>query len=202
MIMYTSLIDRFIIISLIISFNSLKSEEKLNQIEIATLGAGCFWCVEAVFERIDGVLDVISGYTGGETKNPTYKEVISGKTGHVETAQISFDKTKISYNEILEIFWLSHDPTTLNRQGNDVGTQYRSVIFFHNQNQEIIAKKSLNKKIDSKVFKNKIVTTIEKLEVFYEAENYHQDYFNNNPNAPYCQYIILPKLKKLNLIQN
>ena len=127
--MYSSIIYKFIIISLIISFNSLKSEEKLNQIEIATLGAGCFWCVEAVFERIDGVLDVVSGYTGGKTKNPSYKEVISGKTGHVETAQISFDNTKITYDEILEIFWLSHDPTTLNRQGNDVGTQYRSVIF-------------------------------------------------------------------------
>ena len=187
---------------LIILFNFAKSEEKLNQIEIATLGAGCFWCVEAVFERIDGVIDVISGYTGGKTKNPSYKEVISGKTGHVETAQISFDKTKISYDQILEIFWLSHDPTTINRQGNDVGTQYRSAIFFHNLNQKNIAEKSLKEKSNSRIFKNRIVTTIEKLDIFYEAENYHQDYFNNNPNAPYCQYIILPKLKKLNLIQN
>ena len=187
---------------LIILFNFTSSEEKLNQIEIATLGAGCFWCVEAVFERIDGVIDVVSGYTGGKTKNPSYKEVISGKTGHVETAQISFDKTKISYDQILEIFWLSHDPTTLNRQGNDVGTQYRSAIFFHNLNQKNIAERSLKEKSDSKIFKNRIVTTIEKLDIFYEAENYHQDYFNNNPNAPYCQYIILPKLKKLNLIQN
>ena len=187
---------------LIILFNFTSSEEKLNQIEIATLGAGCFWCVEAVFERIDGVIDVVSGYTGGKTKNPSYKEVISGKTGHVETAQISFDKTKISYDQILEIFWLSHDPTTLNRQGNDVGTQYRSAIFFHNLNQKNIAEKSLKEKSNSRIFKNRIVTTIEKLDVFYEAENYHQDYFNNNPNAPYCQYIILPKLKKLNLIQN
>lgn len=187
---------------LIILFNFARSEEKLNQIEIATLGAGCFWCVEAVFERIDGVIDVVSGYTGGKTKNPSYKEVISGKTGHVETAQISFDKTKISYDQILEIFWLSHDPTTLNRQGNDVGTQYRSAIFFHNLNQKNIAEKSLKEKSNSRIFKNRIVTTIEKLDIFYEAENYHQDYFNNNPNAPYCQYIILPKLKKLNLIQN
>ncbi len=187
---------------LIILFNFTSSEEKLNQIEIATLGAGCFWCVEAVFERIDGVIDVVSGYTGGKTKNPSYKEVISGKTGHVETAQISFDKTKISYDQILEIFWLSHDPTTLNRQGNDVGTQYRSAIFFHNLNQKNIAERSLKEKNNSKIFKNRIVTTIEKLDIFYEAENYHQDYFNNNPNAPYCQYIILPKLKKLNLIQN
>ena len=187
---------------LIILFNFTSSEEKLNQIEIATLGAGCFWCVEAVFERIDGVIDVVSGYTGGKTKNPSYKEVITGKTGHVETAQISFDKTKISYDQILEIFWLSHDPTTLNRQGNDVGTQYRSAIFFHNLNQKNIAERSLKEKSNSKIFKNRIVTTIEKLDIFYEAENYHQDYFNNNPNAPYCQYIILPKLKKLNLIQN
>ena len=187
---------------LIILFNFTSSEEKLNKIEIATLGAGCFWCVEAVFERIDGVIDVVSGYTGGKTKNPSYKEVISGKTGHVETAQISFDKTKISYDQILEIFWLSHDPTTLNRQGNDVGTQYRSAIFFHNLNQKNIAERSLKEKSNSKIFKNRIVTTIEKLDIFYEAENYHQDYFNNNPNAPYCQYIILPKLKKLNLIQN
>ena len=187
---------------LIILFNFTSSEEKLNKIEIATLGAGCFWCVEAVFERIDGVIDVVSGYTAGKTKNPSNKEVISGKTGHVETAQISFDKTKISYDQILEIFWLSHDPTTLNRQGNDVGTQYRSAIFFHNLNQKNIAERSLKEKSDSKIFKNRIVTTIEKLDIFYEAENYHQDYFNNNPNAPYCQYIILPKLKKLNLIQN
>jgi len=198
----SSILSKLILIYLTISLNFIKSEEKLNQIEIATLGAGCFWCVEAVFERIDGVLDVVSGYTGGKTKNPSYKEVISGKTGHVETAQISFDKTKISYDQILEIFWLSHDPTTPNRQGNDVGTQYRSVIFFHDLNQKIIAEKSLKEKSDSRVFKNKIITTIEKLDIFYEAENYHQDYFNNNPNAPYCQYIILPKLKKLNLIQN
>ena len=200
--MKSSILSKLILIYLTISLNFIKSEEKLNQIEIATLGAGCFWCVEAVFERIDGVLDVVSGYTGGKTKNPSYKEVISGKTGHVETAQISFDKTKISYDQILEIFWLSHDPTTPNRQGNDVGTQYRSVIFFHDLNQKIIAEKSLKEKSDSRVFKNKIITTIEKLDIFYEAENYHQDYFNNNPNAPYCQYIILPKLKKLNLIQN
>ena len=194
--------NKLLLMFLIILFNFAKREEKLNQIEIATLGAGCFWCVEAVFERIDGVIDVVSGYTGGKTKNPSYKEVISGKTGHVETAQISFDKTKISYDQILEIFWLSHDPTTLNRQGNDVGTQYRSAIFFHNLNQKNIAEKSLKEKSNSRIFKNRIVTTIEKLDVFYEAENYHQDYFNNNPNAPYCQYIILPKLKKLNLIQN
>lgn len=194
--------NKLSLIFLIILFNFTSSEEKLNQIEIATLGAGCFWCVEAVFERIDGVIDVVSGYTGGKTKNPSYKEVISGKTGHVETAQISFDKTKISYDQILEIFWLSHDPTTLNRQGNDVGTQYRSAIFFHNLNQKNIAERSLKEKSNSKIFKNRIVTTIEKLDIFYEAENYHQDYFNNNPNAPYCQYIILPKLKKLNLIQN
>ena len=194
--------NKLSLIFLIILFNFTSSEEKLNQIEIATLGAGCFWCVEAVFERIDGVIDVVSGYTGGKTKNPSYKEVISGKTGHVETAQISFDKTKISYAQILEIFWLSHDPTTLNRQGNDVGTQYRSAIFFHNLNQKNIAERSLKEKSNSKIFKNRIVTTIEKLDIFYEAENYHQDYFNNNPNAPYCQYIILPKLKKLNLIQN
>ena len=194
--------NKLLLMFLIILFNFARSEEKLNQIEIATLGAGCFWCVEAVFERIDGVIDVVSGYTGGKTKNPSYKEVISGKTGHVETAQISFDKTKISYDQILEIFWLSHDPTTLNRQGNDVGTQYRSAIFFHNLNQKNIAEKSLKEKSNSRIFKNRIVTTIEKLDIFYEAENYHQDYFNNNPNAPYCQYIILPKLKKLNLIQN
>ena len=140
----------------------------MNQIEIATLGAGCFWCVEAVFERIDGVLDVISGYTGGETKNPTYKEVISGKTGHVETAQISFDKTKISYNEILEIFWLSHDPTTLNRQGPDIGTQYRSEIFYKDENQKKIAEK-VKKEFNEKL-KGKVVTNISEEKLYKTAE--------------------------------
>jgi len=200
--MYSSSINIFVIISLIISFNSIKSEEKLNKVEIATLGAGCFWCVEAVFERIDGVLDVVAGYTGGKTENPTYKEVISGKTGHVEATQIKFDNTKITYKEILEIFWLSHDPTTLNKQGNDIGTQYRSAIFTHTEKQCLIANNSIKEQSNSKNFKRPIVTTIENLIIFYKAENYHQDYFNNNPNAPYCQYIILPKLKKLNLIEN
>lgn len=200
--MYSFKIKIFVLIALIISFNSLKSEENLNKVEIATLGAGCFWCVEAVFERIDGVLDVVAGYTGGKTENPTYKEVISGKTGHVEATQIKFDNTKITYKEILEIFWLSHDPTTPNRQGNDIGTQYRSAIFTHNEKQNLIANNSIKEQSNSKKFKRQIVTTIEKLIIFYKAENYHQDYFNNNRNAAYCQYVILPKLKKLNLIEN
>ena len=165
--------------------------------EIATLGGGCFWCIEAVFERVEGVLSVKPGYAGGETLNPTYKEICSGKTGHAEVAQIEYDSKVISFEKILEIFWKSHDPTTLNRQGNDIGTQYRSVIFYHNKTQKEIAKISKKKVNASKLWKNPIVTEITKLNNYSDAEDYHNDYYKNNSNQPYCVFVIKPKLDKL-----
>lgn len=167
----------------------------MAQAEKATFGAGCFWCVEAVFERLDGVQSVVSGYSGGTKHNPTYEEVCTGATGHAEVSQISFDPTKISYDQLLGVFWRSHDPTTLNRQGADVGEQYRSVIFYHDEKQRDAAERS---KVEAqKMFGKPIVTQIQPLKEFYPAENYHQDYFRNNPNAPYCRLVIAPKLQKL-----
>ena len=165
--------------------------------EIATLGGGCFWCVEAVFQRIDGVISVKPGYAGGNVKNPTYKQICTGSTGHAEVAKIEFDPSKITYSQILNVFWQSHDPTTLNRQGNDVGTQYRSVIFFHNESQEEIAKKSKIDADKSGYWDNEIVTEITLLNNYYDAEDYHDNYYNNNPNQPYCLFVIKPKLDKL-----
>jgi peptide-methionine (S)-S-oxide reductase len=167
----------------------------MNKFEKATLGAGCFWCVEAVFERLDGVTDVSAGYAGGTVKNPSYQDVCAGKTGHAEVAQITFDPKKISYEKILEVFWDAHDPTTMNKQGADVGTQYRSVIFYENIQQKTSAEKSLV--AAQRHFESKIVTAIEPLSSFYEAENYHQDYFRNNSEAPYCRFVIKPKVDKL-----
>ena len=165
--------------------------------EIATLGGGCFWCVEAVFQRIEGVISVKPGYAGGNVKNPTYKQICTGNTGHAEVAKIEFDPSKITYAQILNVFWQSHDPTTLNRQGNDVGTQYRSVIFFHNESQEEIAKKSKIDADESGYWDNEIVTEITPLNNYYNAEDYHDNYYNNNPNQPYCLFVIKPKLDKL-----
>ena len=165
--------------------------------ETIVLGAGCFWCVEAVYERIDGVEAVEAGYSNGQTNKPTYKEVCSGNTGYAEVARVTFDPQKVTFSEILDIFWKAHDPTTLNRQGADVGTQYRSGIYFSSEKQQEIAKKSLTKA--QPTFDNNIVTEIEPLKNYYIAEDYHQDYYNNNKNAPYCSYIITPKLKKLKL---
>ena len=165
--------------------------------EIATLGGGCFWCVEAVFQRIEGVISVKPGYAGGNVKNPTYKQICTGSTGHAEVAKIEFDPSKITYSQILNVFWQSHDPTTLNRQGNDVGTQYRSVIFFHNESQEKIAKKSKVDADKSGYWDNEIVTEVTLLNNYYDAEDYHDNYYNNNPNQPYCLFVIKPKLDKL-----
>ena len=165
--------------------------------EIATLGGGCFWCVEAVFQRIEGVTSVKPGYAGGNVKNPTYKQICTGNTGHAEVARIEFDSSKITYSQILNVFWQSHDPTTLNRQGNDVGTQYRSVIFFHNESQEKIAKKSKIDADKSGYWDNEIVTEVTLLNNYYDAEDYHDNYYNNNPNQPYCLFVIKPKLDKL-----
>ncbi|RMH71940.1 MAG: peptide-methionine (S)-S-oxide reductase [Gemmatimonadetes bacterium] len=165
--------------------------------EIATLGAGCFWCVEAVFQRLEGVQKVVSGYSGGHVKNPTYRAVCSGTTGHAEVVQITFDPAIISFEQILDVFWKTHDPTTLNRQGNDVGTQYRSVIFYHNETQKAIAEASKAKMESSGYYVSPIVTEITPFEAFYEAEDYHQNYYNLNGNQPYCRIVIDPKVKKL-----
>lgn len=170
---------------------------KTLHMEQATFGAGCFWCVEAVFERLDGVTSVVSGYTGGTKPHPTYEEVCTGNTGHAEVAQITFDPSTISYEKLLRVFWESHDPTTLNRQGADAGTQYRSAIFYHDNRQKLAAEKS--KAEAQGDFDDPIVTEIQPLTQFYPAENYHQDYYNNHQNAPYCALVIKPKLKKLKL---
>ena len=171
-----------------------------NSLQIATLAGGCFWCTEAVFNRIRGVEKVVSGYTGGFIKNPAYREVCEGRTGHAEGVQIYFDDTKISFTELLEVFFATHDPTTLNRQGNDVGTQYRSAIFYDSEDQKTQAEEFIKLLNDKKIFDNVIVTEINKLDVFYEAEDYHQEYYDNNKNASYCQFIINPKLKKLSTL--
>ncbi len=167
-----------------------------DELSIATFGGGCFLCTEAVFQRVKGVEKVVSGYMGGKVKNPTYKEVTTGLTGHAEVIQITYNPSIISYDEILEIFWGTHDPTTLNRQGADVGTQYRSVIFYHNESQKQLAE-SYKKKLDSSgAFERTIVTEISPASAFYKAEDYHQNYFNLNSNVPYCTYVIQPKLDK------
>ncbi|MFL2988971.1 peptide-methionine (S)-S-oxide reductase [bacterium] len=162
--------------------------------EIATLGAGCFWCIEAILLNVTGIVSIDVGYTGGNIENPTYKMVCEGNTGHAEVAQITFDTEKISYEKLLSIFFDIHDPTTLNKQGNDTGTQYRSAIYFHTDEQKIIAENVI-KKIQP-VFNNKIVTEISHSEKFYLAEDYHQDYYNNNKNAAYCNFVIKPKVEK------
>jgi peptide-methionine (S)-S-oxide reductase len=177
----------------------LAGEENVmsDKTELATLGGGCFWCTEAVYEKIDGVVSVTSGYAGGNKKDPSYEDVLTGKTGHAEVIQIEYDPDKIGYGEILELFWKAHDPTTLNRQGADVGTQYRSIILYHNDLQKDAAEKSIKKA--SSLFDRPIVTEIKPLDKFYPAENYHQDYYEKNPNAGYCRIVISPKLKKLGL---
>ena len=162
----------------------------------ATFGSGCFWCTEAIFELVDGVEDVVSGYAAGDTDNPTYKDVSIGNTNHAEVVNIIYNPKKISYLELLEIFWRTHDPTTLNRQGADVGTQYRSIILFHDDKQKELAEKTLEKLDRSGSWKSPIVTSIEAFEVFYPAENYHQDYYELNPNNSYCSYVISPKVDK------
>ncbi|MBF0278453.1 MAG: peptide-methionine (S)-S-oxide reductase MsrA [SAR324 cluster bacterium] len=167
-----------------------------TDLETATLGAGCFWCIEAIYQNLKGVETVVSGYTGGKTENPTYQEICMGTTGHAEVAQITFDPEVITFKEILMVFWRTHDPTTLNQQGNDVGTQYRSAIFYHTEEQKSIAEQSLKETDESTLWTEPIVTEISPLRKFYPGEDYHQNYFNNNPYQPYCQAIIGPKLKK------
>ncbi|NJM93958.1 MAG: peptide-methionine (S)-S-oxide reductase MsrA [Cytophagales bacterium] len=169
----------------------------MEKMDTATFGSGCFWCTEAVFQQVMGVEKVVSGYSGGKTENPTYKEVCSEKTGHAEVIQVYFDPTRVSYDELLEIFWKTHDPTTLNRQGNDVGTQYRSVVFYHNPEQKQKAEYYKQKLTEKAVYSRPIVTEISAFMSFYPAENYHQNYYNLNKNLnPYCQVVITPKLEK------
>jgi peptide-methionine (S)-S-oxide reductase len=159
----------------------------------AVFGGGCFWCLDAIFRRVDGVTNVICGYAGGRIENPTYEQVCSGVTGHAEVVEVEYDEEKISYEDLLDIFFEIHDPTQLNRQGNDVGTQYRSIILYLDENQKEIAEKKIEE------FKNKginVVTELKALDKFYPAEEYHQNYFAKNPNQPYCQYVVLPKVEK------
>ena len=177
--------------------SNILGEKLMNEMQKATFGAGCFWCVEAVFERLDGVKDVMPGYTGGYKNNPTYKEICTGMTGHAEVAQVTYDSKIISFNELLDMFWKSHDPTTRNRQGNDIGTQYRSAIFYHNDKQKLLAEESKLKVDNSHIFTNPIVTEITKLDKFWPAEDYHNNYYANNMDQPYCRIVIKPKLDKL-----
>jgi peptide-methionine (S)-S-oxide reductase len=173
-----------------------KEEAPKDKYERATFGSGCFWCSEAAFSQLKGVKSAISGFSGGRVKNPTYKQVSTGHTGHAEVVQVTYDPKVITYPELLEVFWEIHDPTTLNRQGADVGTQYRSVIFYHNEEQQKEAEHYKKKLNESHAFKKPIVTQIAKFEKFYSAEDYHQEYFAQNPDAAYCQMVIRPKIEE------
>ena len=166
------------------------------ELKKATFGSGCFWCTEAVFERLNGVHSVVSGYAGGAVENPTYEEVCNGTTGHAEVTQITYDPAVITFDELLEVFWKTHDPTTLNRQGNDVGPQYRSVIFYMDEEQKQLAEKYKEELDKSGAWDKPIVTEISPLTNYFEAEDYHQDYYKNNPNQGYCTFVIAPKVEK------
>ena len=184
-----------ILISFLFAMNDYDRSDAMET-ETAVFGAGCFWCVEAIYERVNGVVSVESGYAGGHVENPTYKQVITGTTGHAEVARLEFNPEVISYEELLEVFWHTHNPTTKNRQGADVGPQYRSVIFYVNEEQKEIAEESLKKTDSSDLWEDPIVTEIEPLSNYSTAENYHQNYYENNPNAGYCSVVIAPKIAK------
>ena len=173
--------------------------EPASKASVITLGGGCFWCVEAVYQRIDGITKVTSGYMGGTVSNPTYKQICTGRTGHAEVVKVEFDPAKLSLEKVLAVFWKAHDPTTLNRQGADIGTQYRSAIFYHAAADKAVAEKSKQAAGKSGEFRSPIVTEITRAGAFYKAEAYHQNYFNLNSNAPYCRAVIWPKLRKLGL---
>lgn len=183
-----------IIISMLTNCNS--QGMKNQNFETATLGAGCFWCVEAIFENLNGVLKIESGYTGGEKPNPTYKEICSGLSGHAEVVKLTYDVNVITYKEILDVFFQTHDPTTLNKQGNDVGTQYRSVIYFHSDTQKIEAEEFKNNLNSTGAFINPVITEISPAEEFFVAEDYHQNYYNEHASQPYCSIMIKPKIDK------
>jgi len=171
----------------------------MEELDSVILGGGCFWCLEAVYTRLEGVKSVVPGYAGGNVENPTYEQVCTGETSHAEVVKINYDPNKTSFETLLEWFWSCHDPTTLNHQGRDIGTQYRSVIYYENENQKSKANKSKKDADSAGIFENPIVTEIHALDVFYPAEDYHHDYYKNNPDAGYCTYIIRPKLEKLKL---
>jgi len=173
-----------------------KQSMEASELKTATFGAGCFWCTEAVFLNVNGVTKVVSGYSGGKVKNPTYREVCTGLTGHAEVTQITYDPKKVSFEDLLEVFWNTHDPTTLNRQGADEGTQYRSVVFYANDEQKKIAEQYKKQLEASHLYKNPIVTEISPLSIFYPAEDYHQNYYALNQDQGYCQYVIRPKVEK------
>ncbi|MEN2489862.1 peptide-methionine (S)-S-oxide reductase MsrA [Flavobacterium sp. B11] len=178
-----------------LSLNGISQNKKAN-LETITLGGGCYWCVEAVYENLDGVKSVVSGFSGGKVANPTYEEVCTGETGHAEVVQITYDKNITDINEIFKVFFTVHDPTTLNRQGADVGTQYRSVIFYKNEEQKKAAQSIIAELNKAKVYNSPIVTKVEPFKVFYKAEDYHQNYYANNKNQPYCKMVIQPKIEK------
>jgi len=180
----------------VLSLNGFAQNKKASNFETITLGGGCYWCVEAVYENLDGVKSVVSGFSGGKAANPTYEDVSTGTTGHAEVVQITYDKTKTDINEIFKVFFTVHDPTTLNRQGADVGTQYRSVIFYKNEEQKKAAQSIIAELNKAKVYSNPIVTKVEPFKAFYKAEDYHQNYYANNKNQPYCKMVIQPKIEK------
>ena len=167
-----------------------------NRYETATLGGGCFWCTEAVFDSLKGVVEVESGYSGGRTEDPTYVEVCTGETGHAEVINVKFDPEIVSFKEILQIFFATHDPTTLNRQGNDIGTQYRSAVFYHSEEQKQIAEQVIAEITEQAIYDDPIVTEVTEYTNYYPAEDYHQDYFSNNPDQPYCSAVVAPKVAK------
>jgi len=190
---------KLIIIGLLLTgATQAKQTNKMSQNnkEIATLGSGCFWCTEAIFQELEGVEKVESGYMGGQTLNPTYKDICTGETGHAEVCQITFNPAIISFTDLLKVFWQVHNPTTLNRQGADVGTQYRSVVFYHSEKQKQIAEDIMTALDQSGAWDDPIVTEISAAEKFYKAENYHQNYFNQNKSQPYCSFVIKPKQEK------
>ncbi|WP_035650712.1 peptide-methionine (S)-S-oxide reductase MsrA [Flavobacterium sp. ASV13] len=179
-----------------LSLNGFSQNKKSSNLETITLGGGCYWCVEAVYENLDGVKSVVSGFSGGNVPNPTYEEVCTGETGHAEVVQITYDKNVTDINEIFKVFFTVHDPTTLNRQGADVGTQYRSVIFYKNEEQKKAAQSIIAELNKAKAYSNPIVTKVEPFKAFYKAEDYHQNYYANNKNQPYCKMVIQPKIEK------
>jgi peptide-methionine (S)-S-oxide reductase len=182
------------------SRNTINDSLATEGLAIATLGGGCFWCIEAVFDELQGVSKVVSGYTGGATKNPTYKEVCYGNSGHAEVINVYFDPKIVSFEDILRVFFHVHDPTTLNRQGNDIGTQYRSAIFYHDEAQKDSSKKIIDEFEKNKLWNDKIITEVSKFALFYSAEGYHQEYYKLNGHEPYCQYVISPKMKKFRTV--
>ena len=187
---------RLVLVAGIIFFNVITAFAMNNSVETATLGGGCFWCTEAVYKELKGVLSVIPGYSGGHVKNPAYREVCEGTTGHAEVVQITFDPSVISFSDILEVFFAVHDPTTLNRQGADVGTQYRSAIFYHSEEQKKSAREMINRIEEEKLYNKPVVTEITAFSSFYPAEDYHKDYYARNPNQPYCRMVVSPKVEK------